>query len=222
MIIGVCMKEKTNYILIDYKNVQPKNLLILNGHPVKVFIFVGANQAKIPFEVASALQTLGDNGKYVKISGIGSNALDFHIAFYIGQLAARDSSAYFHVISKDTGFDPLIKHLKERRIFAQRRSELAEIPLLHSSNACLFEEKIEVVIKSLAARGHSRPRRVKTLVNSNFSKSPGRKRVGRYKTRGEYDPCTLGCGIPAADGLVLAHPLPASIHPLPTVNEKLL
>jgi len=29
----------------------------------------------------------------------------------------------------------------------------------------------------------------------NFSISLGRKRVGRYKTRGEYDPCTLGCGL---------------------------
>ncbi len=54
-----------------------------------------------------------------------------------------------------------------------------------------------------------------------FSISPGRKRVGRYKTRGEYDPCTLGCGIPAADGLVSAHPLPASTHVLPAVIELL-
>ena len=109
---------KTNYILIDYENVQPKNLAILNGHPFKVIVFVGANQAKIPFDVASSLQALGNNAEYIKIAGNGPNALDFHIAFYVGKLAERDPNCYFHIISKDTGFDPLIKHLKSKNIFA--------------------------------------------------------------------------------------------------------
>jgi hypothetical protein len=157
---------KNNYVLIDFENVQPKNLAILNGHEFKVMVFVGSNQAKIPFELASALQALGANAEYVKIGGNGPNALDFHIAFYIGQLAEKDPNAYFHIISKDTGFDPLIKHLKERKIFAQRKKELAEIPLLRSSNATSTGEKIEAIVKSLAARGHSRPRKVKTLTNT--------------------------------------------------------
>lgn len=157
---------KNNYVLIDYENVQPKSLAILNGHEFKVIIFVGANQAKIPFELASALQPLGSNAEYVKIGGSGPNALDFHIAFYIGKLAEKDPNAYFHIISKDTGFDPLIKHLKEMKIFAQREKELAEIPLLRVSNATSISEKIEAVVKSLTARGHSRPRKVKTLSNT--------------------------------------------------------
>jgi len=165
---------KNNYVLIDFENVQPKNLAILNGHEFRVIVFVGANQAKISFELASALQALGSNAEYVKIGGNGHNALDFHIAFYIGQLAERDPNAYFHIISKDTGFDPLIKHLKERKIFAQRERDLAEIPLLRISNATSAEEKIEAIVKSLAARGHARPRKVKTLantVNSLFSRT---------------------------------------------------
>lgn len=157
---------KTNYVLIDYENVQPKNLALLNGHPFKVLVFVGANQAKIPFELASALQSLGSNAEYVKIGGTGANALDFHIAFYIGQLAERDPAGYFHVISKDSGFDPLIRHLKERKVFAQRETNLAEIPLLRISNASSPGEKLEAVIKSLAARGHARPRKVTTLANT--------------------------------------------------------
>jgi hypothetical protein len=157
---------RDNYILIDYENVQPKNLSILNGHEFKVLVFVGANQAKVPFEFASAIQSLGNNAEYVKIGGNGPNALDFHIAFYIGQLAERDPSAFFHIISKDAGFDPLIKHLKERKIFAQREKELAEIPLLRVSNATTIGEKIEAVVKSLSARGQARPRKVKTLANT--------------------------------------------------------
>jgi hypothetical protein len=157
---------KNNYVLIDFENVQPKNLAILNGHEFKVIVFVGANQAKIPFELASALQALGSNAEYVKIGGNGPNALDFHIAFYIGQLAEKDPNAYFHIISRDSGFDPLIKHLRARKIFAQREKELAEIPLLRISDATSASEKIEAIVKSLAARGHARPRKVKTLANT--------------------------------------------------------
>lgn len=157
---------KNNYILIDYENVQPKSLSILNGHDFKVIVFVGENQAKIPFELASALQVLGSNASYVKIGGNGPNALDFHIAFYIGQLAEKDPDAYFHIISKDSGFDPLIKHLKGRKIHAQREKDLAEIPLLRISSTTSIEEKIEAIVKSLTARGHARPRKVKTLANT--------------------------------------------------------
>ena len=51
----------TNYVLIDFENVQPRNLEILSNHPFKVFVFVGASQAKIPFELAAAMQHLGDD-----------------------------------------------------------------------------------------------------------------------------------------------------------------
>ena len=72
---------KTNYVLIDYENVQPEAMAVLAQEHFKVIVFVGANQAKVTFEVASALQQMGDRAEYVKITGNGSNALDFHIAF---------------------------------------------------------------------------------------------------------------------------------------------
>ena len=59
----------TNYVLIDYENVQPKNLEILAKHPFKVFVFVGANQTKVPYDLAAAMQNLGDSASYIKISG---------------------------------------------------------------------------------------------------------------------------------------------------------
>jgi PIN domain len=155
-----------NYVLIDYENVRPKNLELLLEHPFKVFVFVGANQVKIPFDLAAAMQNLGDSAKYIKISGNGQNALDFHIAFYVGQLASQETEAYFHIISKDTGFDPLIRHLKGRKIRVQREKDLAEIPVLRMSNETNNNEKIESIIKNLRGRGHSRPRKIKTLANT--------------------------------------------------------
>ena len=106
---------RTNYVLIDYENVQPEVLPGLDADHFKVLLFVGANQAKLSFDIVSAMQRLGTRAEYIKIAGNGSNALDFHIAFYIGHLAAQDQTGYFHIISKDTGFDPLIQHLSRRR-----------------------------------------------------------------------------------------------------------
>jgi hypothetical protein len=156
----------TNYVLIDYENVQSKNLEILINHPFKIFVFVGANQAKIPYDLAAAMQNLGDSAQYIKICGNGQNALDFHIAFYVGQLSLKDPEGHFHIISKDTGFDPLIKYLKAKKVRIRREKDLAEIPVLRMPRDTSNDEKIAAITKNLAGRGQSRPRKVKTLVNT--------------------------------------------------------
>ena len=163
----------TKYVLIDFEKVQPRNLDLLTKHPFKVFVFVGANQTKVSFDLADSMQLLGNNAQYIKICGNGQNALDFHIAYYIGELAAKDPDAYFHIISKDRGFDPLIKHLSDRNIRVQREKDLAEIPLLRVPNTSSSDEKIAAIVKNLGGRGQSRPRKVKTLentINSLFTK----------------------------------------------------
>lgn len=163
----------TNYVFIDFENVQPKNLEILKKHPFNILVFVGENQVRIPFEIATALQEFGKEAKYIKIAGNGPNALDFHIACYLGQLSAQDKDGYFHIVSKDTGFDPLIKHLRSAKVRVNRVNDLAEIPILRISNTTDNDEKINAIVKNLAGRGQSRPRKVKTLsntINSLFTK----------------------------------------------------
>jgi predicted membrane GTPase involved in stress response len=154
---------RTNYVLVDLENVQPDTLDELAHDHFKLFVFVGANQTKLPFELAASLQRLGARAEYVKISGNGSNALDFHIAYYIGQLAAADASAYFHIISKDTGFDPLIQHLKTKKIFAGRVKAVTEIPLIKASNSKSSTERIDVVLGKLKQLKASKPRTAATL-----------------------------------------------------------
>lgn len=165
---------RTNYILIDYENVQPAAMNVLEQEHFKVIIFVGANQVKVSFEVASALQRMGAKATYIKIAGSGSNALDFHIAFYIGQLAASEPDAYFHIISKDSGFDPLLAHLKSKKILASRVREVTDIPIVKTANSKTLPEKIAVILANLKQRGASKPRTVKTLsstINSLFQKN---------------------------------------------------
>lgn len=155
-----------NYVLIDLENVQPNNLSILAGHDFRVLVFVGEKQTKISFDLAVAIQGLGADSEYIKINGNGPNALDFHIAFYIGELSKSHENSYFHVISKDRGFDPLIRHLKSRKIRAQRHKDVADIPLLKVVNATSKSERVDAIVDFLIARGTAKPRKVKTLSNS--------------------------------------------------------
>jgi len=157
----------TNHVLIDYENVQPKNLAALKdvsrGRAFKVYVFVGANQSRIPKELVFEMQTLGADAQYVEIAGSGKNAADFHIAFYLGALGQPGSEDEFHIVSRDTGFDPLIKHLQAKNIKAARRRDLFEIPWLKTSETESLGEKIDKVIRNFDLRGHSRPRKVRTL-----------------------------------------------------------
>lgn len=156
----------TNYVLVDFENVQPRNLELLAKHPFKIYVFVGANQTKVPYDLASAMQHFGKEAKYIKITGNGPNALDFHIACYLGELYSKEPSANFNIVSKDTGFDPLIAHLNNRQVKVQRVKDLAEIPLLRAASSTSTEDKLPIIVKNLVGRGQSRPRKVKTLQNT--------------------------------------------------------
>ena len=154
---------KTNFLLVDFENVQPDNVGILNGRSFKVKVFVGANQAKIPFELARTLHAFGPDAEYVQIAGGGKNALDFHIAYYIGRLAAENPDASFYVISKDTGFDPLIKYLAAKGVSCQRSIAIPDIFGSKLSSSEPVANNIDAIIANLAIRKTGRPKKLKTL-----------------------------------------------------------
>ena len=72
---------RNNYVLIDFENVVPDNLELLDQEWIKVLLFVGKNQTKLPFALVKAVQKLGARAQYIEMMGAGHNALDFHIAF---------------------------------------------------------------------------------------------------------------------------------------------
>lgn len=154
------------YILIDYENVQPEPMAELEAEPFKVMVFVGATQKKVPIEVAAAFQRLGSRAQYIRIDGTGPNALDFHIAFHLGVLAQQDPTAYYFVVSKDSGFDPLIRHINSRKTFACRVKDLLEVPPIRAARAKTAPERASVVASHLAQRAQMRPRTLKALAGT--------------------------------------------------------
>ena len=120
----------TNYVLVDFENVQPDSLAALANGQFRVKVFVGAAQAKgrISFELSHSMQMLGANAEYVKIARSGPNAVDMHIAYYVGRLLEKEPNAVIHIISRDTDFDPLIEYLHAKGSACKRVKTIAEVP----------------------------------------------------------------------------------------------
>ena len=99
------------FILVDFENVQPASLGSLQPGDCHIKLFAGEHQKKVDFALVQALQQFGSHAEYIQIVGNGKDALDFHIAFYIGRLSMAHPAAAFTIVSRDTGFDPLVKHV---------------------------------------------------------------------------------------------------------------
>jgi len=164
---------RKNYVFIDYENVQPESIAGLEKGNFYILLFLGANQSKLNTNLVRSLQPLGTRVEYVIITGTGKNALDFHIAYYIGERVAIEPDAYFHIVSKDAGFYPLIQHLKDRNILASRSGSISEISILQKSSLKTLPERTNVV-KARLAQMEGKPSTVKTLsstINALFQKT---------------------------------------------------
>jgi len=108
------------YIFVDFENVQPTDMGLLRGDQYRLILFRGPHQNKLGFDIVESLQPLGERVSYVQSDRQGKNALDLHIAFYMGrflqELEANGTPEYkaarFAVISHDGGFDALIDHVQ--------------------------------------------------------------------------------------------------------------
>lgn len=119
-----------NIILIDYENLQVKNLDLLYDLDSEICVFTGPTQKNYSAELVQSAQKFGSRLKWVPTSRPGPNALDFHIAYYLGQVSQCEPKPYFHIISKDKGFDALVDFMKSQKLFVDRVVSIDEIPLV--------------------------------------------------------------------------------------------
>lgn len=149
-----------NIILIDYENLQVKNLDDVYCLDADVYVFRGPTQNKLPAELIESAQKFGSRITWIKTSRQGHNALDFHIAYFVGQIVQSDSKVFFHIVSKDDGFDALIDFMKERKLFIDRVESIDDIPLVKKMKA--IESDPVAFIKDRILNVSS-PSRLKTL-----------------------------------------------------------
>jgi PIN domain len=156
--------EPATILLIDYENVTQVRLADLQRPNLKIFIFVGCAQVKIPFELVREAHLLGEAVEWIGVEGSGANALDFHLVFYLGQISLQSPNSKYVILSRDRGFDPLIQHLTKRGISCRRIDSLEVLsgnnPELTYSQDFLSDIAIA---KLSAAIPKSRPKKRATL-----------------------------------------------------------
>ena len=107
----------------------------------------------------------------VRLTTSGRNALDFALAYYVGRAVTADPTGHFHIVSKDTGFDPLIEHLRSRHIHADRHDDFAPLTALAPVSApakppsAAQEDLLTRASEHLRKLVTNRPKRKKTLIS---------------------------------------------------------
>ena len=166
-------------LLVDFENVQQVDLSRLDDD-FHVIVFVGASQKSVPIELVKILQRLGDRVAWQKVEGNGSNALDFFIACHLGRMLERSPQAQCIVLSKDKGFDPLLRHLSENGLKCRRIGSLRELdPKAASTEEPGYARVVEILGKS---GKKARPRKRKTLsahIASIFQKKIDQRNIDR-------------------------------------------
>ena len=120
------------YLLVDFENLQPaaEDVAQVRGEECRLWVFHGPHQNKFAAEMVVAWQPLGDRVRFIQSSRTGKNALDFHIAFYLGQAHREDTdvgrAARYVVVSKDGGFDALFDHMRSLGCAVGRATTILE------------------------------------------------------------------------------------------------
>src|SRR5512136_2758741 len=160
--------DKPRLLLVDFENVQQVELAKLDDS-YRVIIFVGADQKSVPFDLVTKAQQLGGRVEWQKITGNGSNALDFFIAFQLGRVFDKAPRPECMVLSRDKGFDPLIRFLNASGRKCKRIGNLAELhhkatTVAAPASPTPEEPKLRRVVEVLGKlEKRGRPRKRKTL-----------------------------------------------------------
>ena len=144
-----------NYILVDYENVQIANLNDLDPEHCHIIVFINSNQGRLKSAWAQAAQVFGGSLEYVVMHGEGKNALDFYIACYLGECVAQNPKAFFYIVTKDRGFNPLVRHMYERGIAVARIGHLKDTRLCSEGKRM----RLRKVTQQTGKIGRVRPRK---------------------------------------------------------------
>lgn len=168
-------KGRKTLLFVDYENVGKIDLSVIPEN-VQVMVFFGALQKSVPTEFMRAVHRMGSRFVPVDIEGQGRNALDFHIAYYLGEQLAANPHADCIVLSKDKGFDVLVKHLKVRSFKVRSAASIAEAfprpspkvanrATAPAPNAAIDGTALEQTLEWLkSTQARTRPRKRKGLV----------------------------------------------------------
>ena len=171
-----------NHVFVDFENVPRVDFTVIGNKAVSFTLLLGAKQTKLDADLVEKLLEHAANVHLVRMATSGKNALDFTLAYYLGRAVLADPTAYFHIVSKDTGFDPLIEHLRSRHIHARRHDDYTTLTFSASAKSVAVPVPVAAPVRppvrvpqddlQTRALAHlrknttNRPKRQKTLVSN--------------------------------------------------------
>ncbi len=172
---------RVNHVFVDFENVRRIDPEVLGTKTFSLQIFLGPQNKKLDVEVVQALLEHSHMVRLVRSPKAGNNALDFVLAFDLGQAVLADPKGFFHIISRDEGFDSLVELLRERNVKIRRHADWAGLatalavpvkpePLKESQvpaneSASSLSEPAKKMLEVLKKSAKNRPAQRKTLVN---------------------------------------------------------
>src|SRR5580765_6234307 len=120
--LNIELPPPVNHVFVDFENVHKVDLTVIGKKAVNFILLVGPKQTKFSVDLVEKLFAHAASVQLVRLTSPGKNALDFALAYYVGRAVAVDPTGCFHIVSKDTGYDPLIQHLRNNRIDARRHA----------------------------------------------------------------------------------------------------
>ena len=156
---------KANHILVDFENVQMLPLDLIGDTPVAIHLFVGEKQGTVSISLLDALLALRPTCtiKLIRTKATGKNSLDFVLSTTLGQLIAAEPEGYFHILSKDKGYNASVDHFREQGFHVARHDSLAGIPIFRSKVYATPEARANTYRDHLAPEVAKRPQRLKAL-----------------------------------------------------------
>jgi len=159
-------------VLVDYENVQPTEFVEVAQAGCHVWFFVGSSQKRVSTDLPDFIARFPAQSRFIRMEKPGKNSLDFHICYYLG-VAAHERPEWLYVLmSKDTGYDPLLAHVRTEGMHAQRVVTIPQLHALLGIGSAARAEVGEVASKAAPRRAPRAPAAVSAETKAAFAPKP--------------------------------------------------
>ena len=158
------MNNNTEWAFVDLENIGSLTNISIEKYDV-VYVFVGSKQSNVSLTPESTEKFV--ELKILKIKETSKDNLDFHLSYYLGKF---DSSAKkdvtFTIISNDSGFDNLIKHISS----TGRKCKRLKFEIKENSSTTVLQNLLAKGSEKMPKTEKSLKNYIKSHLGSNNSK----------------------------------------------------
>jgi len=173
-------KGPIHHVFVDFENVPVVDLDAIGGMPIEVILLLGKAQKRLELYLVQQIHQHAAQVRLIEMNASGKNALDLALAFHLGRaVAGCPAEDFFHIISRDKDFDPLIAHLRHGGIEILRHDSFSLPAILApgkpaarpAGKPAAAADIVTIVADRLRKSITNRPKRKSTLlshINAQF------------------------------------------------------